>query len=200
MSFRIGRRSASHSYPTPRVGFGNPSLLRIGSDLLVDDYAITAASPPNKVQKTAGTLLQIPLPGFRRTNGLLIQVTALMILAETGNSATISFFPWVKFASLAQYFGPVPPTIIAGAAGFLSPGGTNPLNEISVTLDALIKLPTQSSDGPPIALPNVDDLLVGISGQGDADFSFSQTTSVVASEVNAPAITQIPEVSLATLP
>jgi hypothetical protein len=204
--FRIGRKHAQHVYPT-RPSFGvPPALLQVGSDqLTTSDQSFTGAAPAVKVEKTAaGALLQVPLNGFRRVNGLWIQVTGVVNREDTGAAVAINFFPWIKFSTLAQYFAPPTGTPVTAQVEFdtvtVSEVDVQPFVAISLTLTALILLPAASSDVVPIALPAVDDILVGIAAQGTPDFSFSAMTSVIAGEMNSQIITQIPAVELATLP
>lgn len=200
MTFRIGRKHAQHTYPTPRFGALGP-LLQVGSDLLEDPFGITADQAPLKVEKTAGNLLQVPLNGFQRVNGLWVEATALLNVADTGDAA-MSYIMWVKFASLPETFIAFPPTQIGVGVDVSEVGdpAEQPLQGISLALNALIRLPAQSSDVAPIALPAVDDILVGLAGTGGIDFSIIPTTTVIAGEISSAIITQIPEVLLVTLP
>lgn len=201
MTFRIGRKYAQHSYPTPRFGALAP-LLQIGSDLLQSPFAITNNQAPDQVEKSGGTLLQVPLNGFNRLNGLWIEAMALMDVVGTGD-ASMSFITWFKFDSLPEIFIPDTPTLLGVGVGVdevPSTPPTQPLDNITLTLGVLVLLPPQTSDETPIALPAVDNLQVGIAGAGGVDFQFIQTTSVVAGEIDASIITQIPTVGLVTLP
>lgn len=196
MAFRIGRKHAQHTYPEPPTGAGLP-LLQIGSDMLDENFSVPGNEIPLKVSKVAG-LLQVPLPGFQRVNGLWIQFSPTISIADTG--PTLIFYqPWVKFATLPQFFAmSARGTEAIPSAAIADPTG------VTLTLDLcfLVKLPAASGDQVPIALPAVDDILVGLVGQSDTDFDFigSGLTLIAAGELNSSIITQMPEVTLLTLP
>ena len=196
MAFRIGRRHAQHTYPEPPTGAGLP-LLQIGSDMLDEDFDVTGVVPL-KVPKAVG-LLQVPLPGFQRINGLWLQFSVTIQVNDTA-PATIQYLPWVKFATVPQFFSMNARAIeVIPTAAIANPDGMT----LTIDLCCLVKLPAASADVVPIALPAVGDLLVGLTAQtADADFVVVDggLTLIAAGEINSSIITQIPTVVLLTVP
>jgi hypothetical protein len=203
MSFRIGRKFAQHTYPEPRTGVPPLALLQIGSDLIDREFGVAANDIVNVVQKTAGPL-QVPLNGFQRVNGLWVQISATLELADSGAPVDWYFGPWIKFASLPETFSPTITTqvpVVSNVNFQPDSAGGQLLTSITMTLCALFKLPAESENETPILLPAVDDILVGIAAQAtESDVSFKPTTSIVAGEVPASIITQLPEVTVTTIP
>jgi len=173
----------------------------MGGDQVLTDFAIASGVTPIKVEKDATpTLLQVPLNGFRRSNGLWAELEATIQLQDTGNfSAT--FQPWFKFASLAQYFLADPSSVqIGGLLAFSQASSEDVYGYLSVSAHFLVKLPAQSSDVAPIAIPDTDDLLVGIAAVGTVDISVNKTSGIVVGEINEAIVTQAPQIGLITLP
>lgn len=194
--FRIGRKHASHSYPTPR--FGAPSMLQVGGDQVLTNFAVVGGTA-TKVEKDATpTLLQVPLSGFRRANALWVELTGLVEEAEAG-AVAITISPWFKFSTLPEFF-------VVDAAG-VPVGAELNFNQAADEFQALtlhtsflIRLPAQSNDVAPIALPAVDDLLVGLAAFGSIDFTVNVTSGLVAAEMNTDIVTQASTIGLLTLP
>lgn len=194
--FRIGRKNAQHSYPDSR--FSAPMMLQIGSDQVLEDFGAAAGTAVKVEKDGVPNLLQVPLNGFRRVNGIWVELTALIEEADTGAiSATIS--PWFKFASLPEFFV-VDASVVAIGAELNFNQVADEFQALTINAGFLIRLPAASGDVAPIALPDVDDLLVGLAVLGSIDVSVNVTSGLVAGEVNTGVITQAPTVGLLTLP